>query len=216
MGTEPRPLRADAERNRRRILDAAQKVFAERGLGVGVDAVGREAGVGVGTIYRRFPTKEQLLQAIVDDRIEHLRRGVAAISADDPWAAFAEATDVLAGAIARDRGFLQSLQEAVGTLAAPGGARDATLEAIGPFLRRAQEAGVVRADTEPYDVLALCKIAAQLPRWRLEQEPELWRRYLGIVLDGLRATAAHPLPHPPTRATLPVAPPAGAAARSAS
>jgi AcrR family transcriptional regulator len=202
MDSDPRPLRADAERNRRRILDAARTVFAAHGLGVGVEVVAREAGVGVGTIYRRFPTKEQLLQAIVDDRIEELRRRLAALDADaDPWDAFAAAAEVLAGAAARDRGFFEALQEAAGVLTAPDCARQASLEAIAPFLERAQAAGAARGDVVPLDVLALCSNAGRLPRWRAEQEPGLWRRYLAIALDGLRVEGAHALPHPPGRAT---------------
>jgi AcrR family transcriptional regulator len=211
MGTEPRPLRADAERNRRRILDAAREVFAQRGLSVGVDVVAREAGVGVGTIYRRFPTKEQLLQAIVDDRLEELRDRLAGLeSVEDPWEAFAAAAQVLAGAAARDRGFFESLQEATGVLAVPDCARQASLAAIAPFLTRAQAAGAARADAVPLDVLALCSNAARMPRWRAEAEPELWRRYVAIVLDGLRAEGAQALPHPPGSATGP-RPTAGAA-----
>src|SRR4051794_15602234 len=102
----PRALRADAERNRRRILDGARLVFAEHGLGIGVDAVAREAGVGVGTLYRRFPTKEALLRAILEDGTEAVAREVeAAGAADDPWVAFAGAAEALAASIARDRAF---------------------------------------------------------------------------------------------------------------
>lgn len=202
MSSEPRPLRADAERNRRRILDAARTVFAEHGLGVGVEAVAREAGVGVGTIYRRFPTKEHLLQAAVDDRVDDLRTRLAAVDAGArPWDALAAAAETLAGAAARDRGFYDALQEAAGVLSAPDCARAASLEAIAPFLERAQAAGVARRDVVPLDVLALCSNAGKLPRWRIEAEPQLWRRYLAIALDGLRAEGAHALPHPPGRAT---------------
>jgi AcrR family transcriptional regulator len=202
MGAEPRPLRADAARNRRRILDAARRVFAEHGLGVGVDVVAREAGVGVGTIYRRFPTKEQLLQAIVDDRVEELRGRLAGLDpGQDAWDAFAAAAEVLAGAAARDRGFFEALQEAAGVLSVPDRARQASLEAIAPFLARAQQAGAARDDVVPLDVLALCSNSGKLPRWRAEAEPDLWRRYLAIALDGLRSEGAHALPRPPGRAT---------------
>jgi AcrR family transcriptional regulator len=202
MEPVPRPLRADAERNRRRILEAARDVFAEHGLGVGVDAVARQARVGVGTLYRRFPTKEDLLQAIVDDRLERLRERLRALERiDDPWAAFAAATEELAANAAGDRGFFEALQTAQGVLRVPDCARQAAIAEITPFLTRAQEAGAVRADVVPLDVLQLAANAGRLPRWRAEQEPDLWRRYLAIVLDGLRAEGAHALPHPPGRAT---------------
>ena len=80
MTPEPRALRADAERNRRRILDAARKVFAAQGLGVGVDAVAREACVGVGTLYRRFPTKHELLAAVIEDGVTTLAEQVEEIA----------------------------------------------------------------------------------------------------------------------------------------
>jgi AcrR family transcriptional regulator len=198
MGTEPRPLRADAERNRRRILDAAATVLAAEGLDAGVDVVARAAGVGVGTVYRRFPTKDDLLEAVVTDRIETLERRLAEVAAAaDAWEAFAATAETLAGSIARDRGFFQVLQEARERMPdTTDRARRCTLDAVAPILRRAQDAGEVRADVEPIDVISLCSVAARLPHWRLEREPELWRRYLGVVLDGLRPAAARPLPHP--------------------
>ncbi|HEX8083957.1 MAG TPA: helix-turn-helix domain-containing protein [Solirubrobacteraceae bacterium] len=199
-----RALRADAERNRRRILDAARAVFAEHGLGVGVDAVAREAGVGVGTLYRRFPTKQDLLRAIVEDRVEQLvARLEAAAAVDDPWDSFAAAAEAFAGAIARDRAFFEVVQAVEpGTAHAK---RQRTLKAIAPILRRAQKEGVVRDDLVIEDFPAICAIAARLPAWRLEQQPDLWRRYLGVVLDGVRPEAAHPLPHPRPRRPKPPA-----------
>src|SRR5215217_3258207 len=108
MATEPRALRADAERNRRRILDAARRVFAEDGLGVGVDAVARAAGVGVGTLYRRFPTKQDLLAAVIEDGVVRLADALEQIEAlDDPWAAFEACARAFAETIARDRGFYE-------------------------------------------------------------------------------------------------------------
>jgi AcrR family transcriptional regulator len=206
MGSDapPRPLRSDAERNRQRIIDAGRVVFAAHGLGVGVDVVAREAGVGVGTLYRRFPTKEALLQAIVDDRTAALAERLAELEAiEDPWEAFAAAAATLTERAAGDRGFFEALQAAVGVLEAPDCARVKSIAAIEPFLRRAQAAGVVRADLVGHDVLALCVNAGRLPAWRAELEPDLWRRYLAILLDGMRPDAAHALPHPPASATPP-------------
>ena len=197
MESSTRPLRADAERNRRRILDAARETFAEHGLGVGVDTIARAAGVGVGTLYRRFPTKEDLLRAIIDDRIDSLSAELGEMAAiDDPWEAFAAATEAFATAIARDRGFFQLFQQTSEPL--PGHESKARMfAALSPFLERAQAAGVVRDDVVVLDLPALCGVAARLPRWRLAREPELWRRYLAVVLDGLRPAGATPLPHPP-------------------
>ena len=190
-------LRADAERNRRRILDAAREVFATHGVGVGFDAVAREAGVGVGTLYRRFPAKQDLLRAIVEDRVEQLTERFAGLRELEPWPSFAGAAEELAAAIARDRAFFEVVQQLE-----PGAklaARERLLKALRPILRRAQDAGVVRADLVVEDVTALCAVAARLPAARLEHQPDLWRRYLGVVLDGVRPQAATKLPHPPPR-----------------
>jgi AcrR family transcriptional regulator len=190
-----RTLRSDAERNRRRFLDAAREVYAEQGCGVGVDAVARAAGCGVGTLYRRFPTKEDLLRAIVEDRVEQLVVRLAeAGAAEDPWDAFAGAAEAFAEAIARDRAFFEVVQQL--EPGAAHAAREQTLKALRPILRRAQRAGAVREDIVLEDVPALCAVAARLPASRLERQPELWRRYLAVVLDGVRTQAAHPLPHP--------------------
>ena len=199
MESARRVLRADAERNRRRILDAARLTFAERGLDVPVDAIAEAAGVGVATVYRRFPSKEDLLGAILEDRVEALlARFPALAQIEDPWEAFVAAAEAFAGAIAVDRGFFQLFALADRPL--PGeAAKRRLVESLAPFLSRAQAAGAVREDLVILDVTALCSVAARMPTWRLAREPELWRRYLAIVLDGLRADAAHPLPHPPPR-----------------
>lgn len=190
--------RADAARNRRRILDAARTVYARQGLGVGVDVVAREAGVGVGTLYRRFPCKQDLLRAIVEDRIEQLVARIdEAAAIDDPWGAFVAAAEEFAAAVAEDRAFFEAVQAIEPDTAFA--VRERTLKAIAPILRRAQKAGVVRDDLVIEDVPPLCAVAAKLPAWRLEQQPQLWRRYLAVVLDGTRPAAAHPLPHPRPR-----------------
>ena len=200
MGAAPRPLRADAERNRRRILDAGREVFASGGLTVGIDAVARHAGVGVGTIYRRFPTKDDLLAAIVDDILDGLSAALDEVAGiEDTWAAFAAAADVFAGQAVANRSFFDALQEDPSVAGASELARRRALEAIEPVLARARGAGVVRDDAVALDLLALWSNTVRLPRQRLEQEPGLWRRYLAIVLDGLRPEAAHALPHPPGR-----------------
>jgi AcrR family transcriptional regulator len=196
--TEPRALRADAERNRRRVLDAARKVFAEHGLAVGVDAVARAAGVGVGTLYRRFPTKHALLTAVIEDGVCALADEVELLAeVDDPWDAFAGAVGAFAGAIARDRGFYEIIHGTPEFVTVAVAAKQRLIAALDLLLQRAQAAGVVRDDVVADDVGALCMVAARLPRWRLEAQPELWTRYLALTLDGLRPDGAHELPHAP-------------------
>jgi AcrR family transcriptional regulator len=200
----PRPLRADAERNRRRILDAARDVFARRGLEAGVDEVARVAGVGVGTLYRRFPTKDELLLAVVEDLTATVAEEIEASAADDdPGEAFAAAARALAASTARNRALHQVFQESWPLIPAASECRDRILGALAPILERAQAAGAVRDDLVVADIPSLCAVAARLPSWRLESEPELWTRYLAVILDGSRPEAARRLPHPPPREVSP-------------
>jgi AcrR family transcriptional regulator len=194
----PRPLRADAERNRRRILDGARDVFARQGLAAGVDEVARAAGVGVGTLYRRFPTKDDLLLAVIQDITTTVVAEIESAGAlDDPGEAFAAAAQALAASTARNHALHQVFQEAWPRIPAASECRDQTLAALAPLLERAQAAGAVRDDLVVADVPALCAVAARLPSWRLEAQPLLWTRYLAVILDGLRPAAARPLPHEP-------------------
>ena len=195
MGTPSVPLRADAERNRRKLLEAAHRVFADRGLDAGVDEIAREAGVGMGTLYRRFPTKDDLVEAILEERFSLLAaRFDEAAAIDDAWEAFCACAGALAGAIAEDRGFFQVVNESIERLPRIASLRARMLASLEPVVARAQEAGVVRDDVGAADIPGLCAVAARLPRWKLEQRPDVWRRYLAIVLDGLRAEGATPLP----------------------
>ena len=196
MATEPRALRADAERNRRRILDAARGVFAEHGLGVGVDAVARAAGVGVGTLYRRFPTKQDLLAAVIEDGVCRLTETVEEIEAvEDPWEAFERTARAFAETIARDRGFYEVIHGTPEFIPIAREAKERLMSVVKRILTRAQQAGVVRGDVVPDDIGVLSQVAARMPRWRLEAQPELWARYLALMLDGMRPDAAHELPH---------------------
>ena len=207
MTPEPRPLRADAERNRRRILDAARTVFAENGLGVGVDAVARAAGVGVGTLYRRFPTKQDLLAAVIEDGVSRLADEIeAAESIDDSWQAFEATVRAFAETIARDRGFYEVIHGTPEFIPIARESKDRLLASVGRVLARAQEAGQVRGDVVADDIAVLSQVAARMPRWRLDAQPELWTRYLALALDGLRPDGASELPHEPPLPARDVAP----------
>lgn len=195
VDTADRPLRADAERNRQKLLAAAHDVLALRGLDASVDEIARVAGVGMGTLYRRFPTKEDLVEAVIEDRFASITAELLVVAEiEDPWEAFATCANRLACRIAEDRGFFQVVSESVAKLPKARAQRDALLAAIEPIVARAQDAGVLRRDITAGDVPGLCAVAARLPGWKLEENPDLWRRYLGVVLDGLRPAGATPLP----------------------
>jgi AcrR family transcriptional regulator len=190
-----KPLRKDAERNRVRILAAAGELFAARGLGVTLDDIARHAGVGVGTVYRRFPDKELLIDALFEQRIESISAVAAqALEIEDPWEAFQFYFEQGSELQARDRGLKELL-----TCSTHGG--DCVVEAksrlrtrVTEIFDRAKAAGVVREDADPLDTpVIMFMLGAVMDRSR-DVEPELWRRYLALLIDGLRPTAPAPLP----------------------
>jgi AcrR family transcriptional regulator len=194
-----RPLRADAARNRARILEAARAAFAEGGLDVGVEEIARRAGVGKGTLYRRFPTKESLVLAIFDDRLADLERFAAAAAEEpDAWEALAGFLADAARLQADNQGFFEVVAAQGGGVLTPE-LRGRFLAVLAAPLRRAQEAHCVREDLVPADVTLLVRMLGATTRPLPDGQPmeDRWRCYLGLLLDGLRPAAATPLPAPP-------------------
>jgi AcrR family transcriptional regulator len=189
-----RPLRADARRNREKVLAAARAVFAEQGVDAGMDDVARRADVGVGTVYRHFPTKDALLTALTEELFDviaaHARETLAL---DDPWEAFEQTLWFGAGKTAGDRAFAEIVGAAKDLPSTCPGQRD-LVATTGELMRRCIETGRMRPDAMIDDIpLLMCGIgsASAMPHSR----PDAWRRHLRIVLDGLRAEAAsHELP----------------------
>ena len=182
--TDPRPLRADARRNRERILAAARGACARHGANVQIDDVAREAGVGVGTVYRHFPTKDALIDALVAEKFRITTENIrAALEIEDPWESFSAAMRTNAEVMAADAGLRDALIR-LGPLARHPDADRAELHAVaGRIVERAQAAGVLRDDVTVDDIGALmaglCTTMAH---------PDLdWRLHLELVLDGLRA-----------------------------
>ena len=179
-------LRTDARRNRERIVAAARRCFAEHGLEVGVDEIARQAGVGMGTLYRRFPTKTSLIHAIFEQSLDELQPAIdRALAADDPWEGFVEL--LLAGVAqqARDHGFGQMVVLRLGPEAVPEDTRRRFLAPLGELLARAQAAGTVRRDITAGDVPAIVRMAGATALGG-DPAPDC-RRHAGLLLDGLRA-----------------------------
>jgi AcrR family transcriptional regulator len=202
MPVRERPLRRDAERNRQRILEAGRELFAERGLSVTLNDIAHHAGVGVGTVYRRFPDKAQLIDGLFEQRLEEFVELMkAALDDPDPWQGFAGFLEQALELQAGDRG----LRELV--LGASGGReRVARLRAqlypLGVRLvERAREAGQLRADCETQDTAILQLMLGLVIDAAHDVSPELWRRYLGIILQGLRASPGPPAPLAPPALT---------------
>jgi AcrR family transcriptional regulator len=172
-------LRADAQRNLTLVLEAAAAVFAERGPDASVDEIARRAGVGHATVFRRFPTKDALIRAVVRHSLDELAAlADAALSAADPGAAFTEYVWAAVELHARDRGLFECMDRCLKD--------EKTQEIVAlteQIVMRAQAAGAVRRDISPGDVLNL--IGAVIAAAPADQ----WRRHIEVVLDGLRPPA---------------------------
>jgi AcrR family transcriptional regulator len=188
--------RSDARRNRRKVLDAARKAFAEDGLDVRVEKVARKAGVGVGTVYRHFPTKEDLLQALADDRFAGLA-DAARKALDDPdaWHGFSEFMGYSASVMADDRALSEAMDQRP-EICGQAAEDVRLLEIVGELIERAQAEGALRDDVVPEDVPSLICGLGRATR-ETEGRPSMsWERYLAIILAGLRPPAESPAPPP--------------------
>lgn len=197
-----RPLRRDAARNRQRVLKAASEVFTERGLDVSLDEVARHAGVGVGTVYRRFGTKEDLVEALFVERID----AVAALAEDaatasDPWSGLVSFLEQAAEMLAGDNGLRQLLKFAIYGGDKVWYARQRMAPRVTGLVERVQAAGQLRSDLRPTDVPFILFMLAEAAQFAQEVRPDIWRRYLALVLDGLRPEreGVSPLPVPALR-----------------
>jgi AcrR family transcriptional regulator len=202
MEAHVRPLRADAARNRTRVLDAARTAFAEAGLDVGVEEIARRAGVGKGTLYRRFPTKEALVRAIFEDILGEVERIVDEVDEEpDAGAAFAQFLSRAARMQASNQGFYDVVAQRMGAAALTEEQREGLLRAVARPLERAQQAGAVRADLVPEDVQLMFRMIGAATRPAPDGSPmdDHWPRYLGLLLDAVRPEAATPLPAEPWR-----------------
>jgi AcrR family transcriptional regulator len=187
MATAERTLRKDAEHNRRRILDAAAELFAERGLGVTLNDIAHHADVGVGTVYRRFPDKELLIDALFEERVaEMLAFAEQALANPDAWEGLAGFLERGLELQARDKGLKQLLMGTPQGCAQVDGVRDRMLPIVTELVARARDAGVLRPDIEAADLPVIqWMVGAVLDQGR-DIKPELWRRYLELVLRGMR------------------------------
>ncbi len=180
-----RPMRADAVRNRARILEAAEVVFASEGIEAPVDAIAEKAGVGVGTLYRHFPTKEQLCEAILMERLSALAADARALAgAEDPAGAFFGFLAHVVEEAASKRDFLVAVMGAGVTFeTSVTEAKDELRAAVDVLLRRASEAGAVRPDVTAAMVMTLVGATCQAAT----NDTCPGRDLLGIICDGLRA-----------------------------
>jgi AcrR family transcriptional regulator len=190
-----RPLRRDAERNRQRILAVAHEAFAEDGLAITLDEIARRAGVGVGTVYRRFPDKEQLIDALFEERLGALAAmAEEALARDDAWEGLIGFLEVATAAHADDRGLKEVALSGAHGLERVARARELMFPLATRLVKRAQEQGSLRPDLEPTDLPLLQLMLGSLSECTRDVEPEVWRRFLGILTDGLRTSRDGPTP----------------------
>lgn len=190
-----RPIRKDAVRNRAALLEAARAVFAERGLDASLDDIAHRAGLGVGTAYRHFANKQEVVAALFDQAIDDLIANVeAALAVADPWAALAQFFETAATSQAKDRGLHEVLMGSVPH------DHDVLRRRFTPPLQllfdRARAAGVIRAEVCINDAAVVFAMLGTAYEMHGPSSPESWRRYLALLLDGMRATDREPLPVP--------------------
>jgi AcrR family transcriptional regulator len=177
------PKRADARRNYERVLNAAREAFAEGGEETALEEIARRAGVGIGTLYRHFPSRQALLEALYVKELDEVCRSAAELVTADPWDALRLWFERLIDYLATKRALAEQLSNYLDPDAALFKECRGALYAAGePLLDRAQEAGVVRADVEFSDVLQMVVGITKIPA----TEPGQVERVLRVALDGLR------------------------------
>lgn len=195
----PAGLRADAERNRERILAAARQAFAERGLDVPMDEVARRAGVGVATLYRRFPTRSDLISGSFQPKMDAYADAVEhALAEPDPWVAFSSYVERVCAMQAEDRGFTNVLTMTFPSHAAFVASRDRSHAALVQLIARAKAAGRLRADFVPEDLVMVLMANAGVVSATGDAAPDTWRRLVSYLLQAFAVTDADPLPAAPT------------------
>lgn len=190
---ESKPLRADARRNRARVLEAAESVFAAKGTGAPTEEVARAAGVGIGTVFRHFPTKEALLEAVLFARLHRFvdeAEAVVARESPDPgeaffsfltsWVEMSSAKNAYFEALTAAGVNVQSTKSVIG---------GRLMEALGVLLRRAQDAGAVRTDLTPGELISVIIGVARAAE-HAGADANLRDRTVSILFDGLRSTAS--------------------------
>jgi AcrR family transcriptional regulator len=177
-----RPMRADARRNYDKLVTAALAVFSEQGTAASLEAVAGRAGVGIGTLYRHFPTRQALLEAVYADEVDAMARAAADLADREPWDAVAEWFQGYVGFAATKRALMDMMLDADPDSDVLATCRAALSRAGNELIGRAQAAGVVRADIEFIDVARMVGQIGVAPNTDQEQK----ERMLAIVLDGLR------------------------------
>lgn len=192
-------LRADAARNREAIVEAARAVFAEHGLDAPLDEIAKRAGTGNATLYRRFPTRGDLIEAVfADGMAEHLAAVEAALANEDAWEGFASYVRAVAAMQARDRGIADLVTMDVSSAPEVERLRSQAFDGLVRLVDRGHAAGVLRKDFTTVDVVLLMMANAGLVERAYGIPTEASERLVHVLLDGFGAAAASEGPKPPS------------------
>ncbi|MFD5254468.1 TetR/AcrR family transcriptional regulator [Streptomyces bobili] len=192
------PLRSDAERNRERIIAAARAVFASDGLGASMASVAREAGVGIATMFRRFPTKAELVDAVFVDRMDAYGNAVAvALDDPDPWHGFVGYIEAACAMQAADSGFADVLTTTFPTAKALERRRNEAYEGMVELIGRAKATGRLREDFDSSDLVLLHMANAGVVNATGDAAPDAWRRVVALLVQSFETPARGPLPASP-------------------
>jgi AcrR family transcriptional regulator len=204
QGASYRPaLRVDAERNRQRLIAAAREMFAERGLDVPMEDIARHAGVGVATLYRRFPTRADLIAGAFEAKMAaYADAGTQALAHPDPWAGFCAYIEQVCAMQADDRGFATVLCMTFPADKQFEAERDRAYDNFLELVRRAQAAGRLRADFVAEDLAILLMANAGVVAGTADAAPDAWRRFAAYMIQAFSARSAAPLPEPPTHTAM--------------
>ena len=202
--TDTKTLRSDARRNRERLVASARELIAHQGPDVSVEEITQHAGLGMGTLYRHFPTKDELIDAVLEDSFAELvELARSAAEEEDAWTGL---TTFLEQALARhaaNRGLKDVLASREHGRRRAEAMRKRIRPVLQELIERAQAQGTLRADFTGEDLPLVFWTAGRVIETTAAVSPEYWRRYLGLLLDGLRAGSATELPEPAlTRAQL--------------
>lgn len=184
-----RPQRADARRNRDKVIAAAAAAFGETGIDTQMEDIARRAGVGVGTVYRHFPTKDALVAALAEAHLDRLADIVeTALEVEgDPWKVFADTLWSTAAPAAADVAWCEIIAGHPRSVQAAAAAQQRLAAATATLIERAQAASAMRADATVADIKTIMCGFGHIAASQRSGEPVDWERYLTIALDGLRA-----------------------------
>ena len=193
-----KPWRRDAQERHDRLIAAARREFAARGVDASLEGIARDADVAIGTLYRHFPTRLDLLLAALEHQLQEFTHGSKmALEIDDPWERFVDYLENLFRVQAGDRGFNDFLSRRFPGNADTERIHDQMCREIEDVLTRAQDAGEVRPDITLADIVNLIWSTGRMIDATSTTAPNAWRRQLHLMLDAYRAERAHPIPEPP-------------------